>query len=185
MAFPLYKALHLIFMVTWFAGLFYLVRLFVYHREANAKPDPVREALQAQYSIMERRLYYIITWPGMVLTLIFGTLMIADRPAVLDTWLYVKLGMVLVLVIYHVFCGEWMKDLQAGTSKLSSFQWRLLNEAPTVLLFGIVTLAVFKNLADFAWVFSGLLVLAVLLFVAARLYKAAREKGKEGQDEVE
>ena len=173
----LFKALHLIFMVTWFAGLFYLVRLFVYHREAAGKPQDVREVLEAQYSIMEKRLYYIITWPGMVLTLIFGGLMIISNPAYLDLWLWLKLGMVLLLVVYHVLCGEWMKDLQLGTNRFNPFHFRLLNEAPTLLLFGIVTLAVFKNLSDFIGVFSGLVVLGVLLFIAAKWYKSMREKG--------
>lgn len=176
MAYLLFKALHLIFMVTWFAGLFYLVRLFVYHREAAERENPVREALEAQYSLMERRLYYIITWPGMVLTLIFGTLMIVNNPAVLDLWLYIKLGMVLLLVGYHVYCGELMKDLKEGKCNLKSFHFRLLNEGPTLLLFGIITLAVFKNLTDFAWVFAGLVGLGAVLFLAARLYKASRER---------
>jgi putative membrane protein len=179
MSILLYKALHLIFMVTWFAGLFYLVRLFVYHREAEAKPSPIKEALQAQYAIMERRLYYIITWPGMVLTVLFGTLMIVANPSYLSTWLYIKLGMVLLLVIYHVYCGELMKDLQAGKCTLKPFHFRLLNEGPTLLLFGIVTLAVFKNLTDFLMVFAGLVGLGIVLFLAARLYKAAREKKGE------
>lgn len=179
MDYLLFKALHLIFMVTWFAGLFYLVRLFVYHREAADRESPVREALEAQYSLMERRLYYIITWPGMVLTIIFGTLMIVSNPQVLDLWLYVKLGMVLLLVGYHVYCGELMKDLVEGKCTLKSFHFRLLNEGPTLLLFGIITLAVFKNLTDFAWVFAGLVGLGVVLFLAARLYKSARERRKE------
>jgi protoporphyrinogen IX oxidase len=172
----LFKALHLIFMVTWFAGLFYLVRLFVYHREAESKPSPIREALQEQYALMERRLYYIITWPGMVLTVVFGTLLIVFHPAYLDLWLYVKLGMVLLLIIYHVYCGELMKDLKAGTCTLKPFHFRLLNEGPTLLLFGIITLAVFKNLTDFALVFAGLVGLGIVLFIAARLYKSFRER---------
>jgi len=179
MSYLLFKALHLIFMVTWFAGLFYLVRLFVYHREAEGKPEPIKEALQAQYTIMERRLYYIITWPGMVLTAIFGTLMIIANPAVLDLWLYIKLGMVLLLIIYHVYCGELMKDLKEGKCTLKPMHFRLLNEGPTILLFGIITLAVFKNLADFAIVFAGLVGLGVVLFIATKLYKSAREKRGE------
>ena len=108
----LFKTLHLIFMVTWFAGLFYMARLFVYHREAEAKPSPIKEALQDQYAIMERRLFYIITWPGMVLTVIFGTAMLIANPNYLSLWLYVKLFMVLLLIIYHLYCGELMKDLK-------------------------------------------------------------------------
>ncbi|MFM2376059.1 MAG: hypothetical protein RLZZ165_1156 [Bacteroidota bacterium] len=172
----LYKALHLIFMVTWFAGLFYLVRLFVYHREADGKPPGVREAFLAQYALMERRLYSIITLPGMFLTVLFGVLLIVRNPAYLDLWLYVKLAMILLLVFYTFYCGELMKDLKAGTCTLKPFHFRLLNEAPTLLLFGIVTLAVFKNLTDFATVFAGLVVLGIALFLAARLYKSFREK---------
>lgn len=172
----LFKALHLIFMVTWFAGLFYLVRLYVYHREAEQRPSPIREALQTQYALMEHRLYYIITWPGMVLTVVFGTLMIVRNPHLLGLWLYVKLGMVLLLVVYHLYCGELMKDLKAGKCKLTAFHFRLLNEGPTLLLFGIVVLAVFKNLTDFALVLTGLVALGMVLFLAARLYKAYRER---------
>jgi protoporphyrinogen IX oxidase len=173
----LFKALHLIFMVTWFAGLFYLVRLFVYHKEAEAKESPVREALTEQFAVMERRLYYIITWPGMVLTVIFGTLMIILNPAYLDVWLYVKLAMVVALIGYHLYCGEIMQDLKAGRCSLRPFHFRLLNEGPTLLLFGIITIAVFKNMVDFLWVFGGLVCLGVVLFLAARMYKGYRERG--------
>jgi protoporphyrinogen IX oxidase len=179
MAILIFKALHLIFMVTWFAGLFYLVRLFVYHREAESKESPIKEALQEQYAIMERRLYYIITWPGMVLTLGFGTAMLIANPNYLELWLYIKLAMVFALVVYHLYCGEMMKDLAAGKCTLKPFHFRLLNEAPTILLFGIVTLAVLRNLADFAWVFAGLIGLGVLLFVAARLYKGYRMRNEQ------
>ena len=179
MSILLFKALQLIFMVTWFAGLFYLVRLFVYHREAESKPSPIKEALQDQYAIMERRLYYIITWPGMVLTVICGTIMIVLNPLYLDTWLYIKLGMVLLLIIYHVYCGELMKDLKDGKCTLKPFHFRLLNEGPTLLLFGIITIAVFKNLTDFLWVFGGLICLGILLFLAAKLYKSARMRKGE------
>lgn len=176
----LFKALHLIFMVTWFAGLFYLVRLFVYHREAESKPEPVKTALKEQYSIMERRLYYIITWPGMVLTLIFGTLMLILNPGYLDSlWIWIKLGMVVLLAVYHVYCGELMRDLQEGKCHLKPFHFRLLNEAPTILLFGIITLAVFRDLSNFLMVFAGLIGLGVVLFIAARLYKSAREQRGE------
>lgn len=175
----LFKALHLIFMVTWFAGLFYLVRLFVYHKEAETRDNPVRKALQEQYALMERRLYRIITVPGMVLTVLFGTLLIVNNPMYLDLWLYVKLGMVLLLIGYTIYCGELMKDLKAGKCALKAFHFRLLNEAPTLLLFGIVTLAVFKNMTDFALVFAGLIVLGILLFLAARVYKAFRERRGE------
>ena len=134
----LFKALHLIFMVTWFAGLFYLVRLFVYHREAEDKPSPIKEAFQEQYALMERRLYSIITVPGMVLTVVFGALLIVKNPAYLDLWLYVKLAMVLLLIVYTLYCGELIKDLKAGKCRLKAFHFRLLNEAPTLLLFGII-----------------------------------------------
>lgn len=175
----LFKTLHLIFMVTWFAGLFYMVRLFVYHREAESKPSPIKEALQEQYAIMERRLYYIITWPGMVLTIIFGTSLIIANPNYLSLWLYVKLFMVLLLVIYHLYCGELMKDLKEGNCNLSPFQFRLLNEAPTILLFGIITLAVFRDLSNFLMVFAGLIAFGIVLFMAAKLYKSYRERKGE------
>ena len=99
------KSLHLIFVITWFAGLFYIVRLFVYQIEANEKPSPEREILLKQYKIMTYRLWYIISWPSAVLAVIFALTLLHLNPAFLEMrWMQVKLGFVVLLIAYHIKC---------------------------------------------------------------------------------
>ena len=104
---PLYlKALHLIFIVTWFAGLFYIVRLFIYHAEAESKEEHERSVLQGQYKIMEKRLWYGITWPSMVLALVFGLWLAEVNNLWFSPWFQAKLVLVLLLLLYHLECGR-------------------------------------------------------------------------------
>lgn len=135
------RALHIIAQVTWFAGLFYIFRLYVYHVE-NAKDDRVVAVLR----VMERRLYRGICWPAMVMTTLFGVLLWANNfSGYLATgWFRVKLVALVALFGYHFYCGKVRKDLEAGTCRLTSRQCRLLNEVPTVLLVTIVAMAVVK-----------------------------------------
>ncbi|MGH8228148.1 MAG: protoporphyrinogen oxidase HemJ [Steroidobacteraceae bacterium] len=132
------KAFHVIFVVTWFAGLFYLPRLFVYHAAA-------REAvLQEQFAVMERRLYGIMTIGG-ALTLAFGIAMVATVPAYLHFgWLHAKLGLVALLIVYHLWCRQLMIALRDGRNAHSQRWYRYFNEVPGLLLIGIVILAVVK-----------------------------------------
>lgn len=180
MAYYWYKAFHLIGIVVWFAGLFYLVRLFVYHAEAAQEPEPARSILQKQYGIMEQRLYSIITTPGMILTVAMAIGLISTEPEILkSTWLHIKLAFVILLIGYHHFCKRIMKKLAAGECQWTGQQFRALNEAPTILLVSIVLLAVFKNnlpLDTTTWLIAGLVVTMV---VTIQLYAKKRRKDRE------
>jgi len=132
------KALHISFMVTWFAGLFYLPRLFIYHAESR---DPVS---LKRFCIMERRLYIIMTI-GAVLTAVFGLLLLWSNPGLLSRgWFHMKLALLLLLVIYHLRCLHWMKRLAAGASIANTRRLRWFNEIPVIFLLTIVLLAVLK-----------------------------------------
>jgi putative membrane protein len=132
------KAFHVVFVVTWFAGLFYLPRLFVYHVSAS---DTVS---RARFEVMERRLF-VMTTIGGTLTVLFGILMIVMAPAYLaQGWLHAKLTLVLLLIGYHIWCLPLMHALRDGRNRHSERWFRLFNEAPSVLLIAIVILAVVK-----------------------------------------
>ena len=133
------KALHIIFVVTWFAGLFYIVRLFIYHVEAEKKESPAKEILQTQYKLMSKRLWYIITWPSAVLTSIFAFWMLYKNPVYLEMpWMHIKLSFVFALYFYHLGCHKIYKQLQNNVIKYSAFKLRIWNEVATILLFAIV-----------------------------------------------
>jgi len=173
------KSLHLIFVVTWFAGLFYIVRLFIYHVEAQEKPDPAKNILSDQYKIMEKRLWYIITWPSLILTLIVASSLLYTKGVgfmMLD-FMLLKLGFVTLLVFYHLGCHKIYKQLQNDTFKYSSMQLRLWNEVATLLLFAIVFLIVYKSL-DFYKGVAGFALLAILLMIGIKLYKKSRNKSE-------
>jgi len=174
------KALHIIFVVTWFAGLFYIVRLFIYHTEAEAKPEPEKSILQKQYKIMEKRLWYGITWPSMIFTLILGGWMLWENSSfLLQAYFILKLCFVGGLVLYHIQCHMMFKQLQHDVIKYSSFKLRLWNEVATLFLVAIVFLIVLKSNTGFIWGMLGMVVLAVTLTYAVKIYKKNREK-KEG-----
>lgn len=180
MAYSWFKAFHIIGVVVWFAGLFYLVRLFIYHIEAEQEPEPAKTILQKQYQIMSKRLYNIITTPGMLVTVACAVGLLVSQPDWLhQTWLHVKLGFVVLLLGYHHYCKRLMKQLEAGTCKWTSKQMRALNEAPTLLLVAIVLLAVFKDTLPTdttVWVIFGLV---VLMAVTIQLYARKRRLDKE------
>ena len=141
-----FKSLHIIGVIVWFSGLFYLVRLFIYHEESRTMQDDLKIAFNDQYSLMEKRLANIITTPGMILALSMAICLVIMQPGWLsEKWLQIKISFVLGLVIYHVYCYKIMNSLQNGTSKISAKNLRLLNELPTLLLFVIVLLVIFKN----------------------------------------
>jgi len=131
------KALHIVFMVTWFAGLFYLPRLFVYHALAQD------ELSKERFKVMERKLYWGIMTPGAVLTTVFG-LWLWLGFGFSGGWLHAKLALVAALIAYHVWCGKLMLDLRAGRNTRSHVWLRWFNEFPVVVLFGAVFLVVFK-----------------------------------------
>ncbi len=168
------KALHIIFVVTWFSGLFYIVRLFVYSAEANEKPEPERSVLLKQLGIMQKRLWYGITWPSAVLTLIFGTWM-GILYGSLPTWLLVKLFFVAGLFIYFITLHVIFRQQQKNIFKYTSQQLRIWNEVATIFLIAIVMLAVVKQLLSVAWSIGVLIVFSIVLLSAIRIYKKYRK----------
>jgi putative membrane protein len=180
MAYYWYKAFHLIGVVVWFAGLFYLVRLFVYHAEAEQQSEPAQTILKNQYELMEKRLYNIITTPGMVVTVAMAIGLIATEPEVLKSgWLHIKLTFVALLLAYHFWCGRIMKKLEKGESKWTGQQFRALNEAPTLLLVIIVLLAVFKSSLPLDLTTWLIVALVVAMIAAIQLYAKKRKQDQE------
>jgi len=168
------KALHIIFVITWFAGLFYMVRLFVYSAEVNEKPEPERSILLKQFGIMQKRLWYGITWPSAILTLIFGT-WIGLLYSALPTWLLIKLIFVAGLFVYHIILHVIFKQQQKENFKWTSYQLRIWNEVATVFLVAIVMLAVVKQLLSLVWGVGVLIVFSLLLLLAIKIYKKLRK----------
>ena len=171
------KALHLIFVITWFAGLFYIVRLFVYHAEAKQKPQPEQDILIKQYQLMQYRLWYIITWPSAVLASVFAFYLLCLNPFWLEqSWMHVKLGFVFVLYLYHLKCHQIFKQLQNNEVKQTSNFFRIWNEGATIILFAIVFLVILKNAIN--WIFGviGIFVFSILIMLGFKLYKRIREK---------
>ena len=171
------KSLHLIFVITWFAGLFYIVRLFVYQIEAFNKPSPDKKILGAQFKIMAKRLWYIITWPSMILALVFAIWLIILRPFYLtDAWMQVKLVFVFLLIVYHFKCHSIFKQLQQDVIKHSSNFMRLFNEGATIILFAVVFLVILKNAVNWIYGVVGIVLFSVLLMLGYKFYKRLREK---------
>lgn len=171
------KALHIIFIVTWFSGMFYIVRLFIYNREAEDKEEPERSILQNQFRIMIKRLWYGITWPSAVLTLIFGGWIWALL-GVLPTWLLIKLIFVIGLFAYHYTLHVIYSQQNKGIFKHSSNQLRIWNEMATVFLVAIVMLVVVKQGISALWGFVGLICFVIILMSAIKVYKRLRTKEK-------
>lgn len=171
------KALHIIFIVTWFAGLFYMPRLFIYNTEAADKPEAVRAALHEQFGVMMKRLWYGITWPSAVLTLVLG-LTTWHLLGVTQQWLVIKLCFVVGLYVYF-FSLHWIfrQQLQ-GVFRYSSQQLRIWNEVATIFLVAIVMLVVVKQNLSFLWGIIGLLLFVVMLVSAVKIYKAIRTRKK-------
>jgi putative membrane protein len=175
-----FKTLHIVGVVVWFAGLFYLVRLFIYHREAEALEPPLREAFQQQYALMERRLANIITTPGMVVAVVCALGLLSVNPAWLQQgWMHAKLGFVVALLAYHGLCYRLMGQLQRRACSWSGRQLRALNELPTLLLVIVVMLVVFKN--QFPTGAATWLVVGLVLFMAASIQFYARWRRLRGE----
>lgn len=168
------KALHIIFVITWFSGLFYIVRLFVYSAEANMKPEPGRTIILDQLEIMKKRLWYGITWPSAILTFIFGIWM-GILYGSLPAWLLIKLFFVLGLFIYHFSLHKIFKQQQKENFRWSSQQLRIWNEVATIFLISIVMLVVVKQLLSVVWGLVVLIMFSFLLLAAIRLYKKFRK----------
>ncbi|MDB5114510.1 MAG: protoporphyrinogen oxidase [Mucilaginibacter sp.] len=170
-------AIHIIFVVCWMAGLFYIVRLFIYHTEAQEKPEPDRKILSDQFEIMERKLWWIIATPSMYLVLAAGITMLFIAPVWLQQpWLHIKLTFVAGLIIYHFICQHKMNQMCKGIYKWTSTQLRLWNELATLFLFAIVFLAVLKNAVNWIYGVIGLVLFALILMSAVKVYKYYRMK---------
>jgi len=158
------------------AGLFYIVRLFIYHTEAQDKPDPDRKILSDQFVIMEKRLWYIIATPSMILTVAAGITMATMDNLWGEGWLNIKLLFVFGLLIYHFICQSKMKQMANGIYKWSSTQLRIWNEVATIFLFAIVFLAVLKD--SISWIFGvvGIILFSLIIMSAVKIYKYFRMK---------
>jgi putative membrane protein len=176
------KSLHLIFVTTWFAGLFYIVRLFVYQIEANDKPSPEKEILQNQYKIMTYRLWYIITWPSAILASIFAFWMLfftdIGNAWLLMPWMHVKLGFVFLLYLYHIKCHQMYLQLQNNEVKHSSNFMRLWNEGATIILFAVVFLVILKNAVNWIYGVLGIFIFSITIMLGFKMYKRIRERNK-------
>jgi putative membrane protein len=169
------KALHIIFIVTWFSGLFYVVRLFIYNTEAGENAEPEKSILRKQFSLMIKRLWFGITWPSAVLTLAFG-IWIWSALRHTPKWLVVKLIFVVCLFLYHLSLHNIYRQQQAGKFKYTSMQLRIWNEVATIFLVAIIMLAVVKQSISLVWGAVGLLLFIILLISAIRIYKYLRTK---------
>ncbi len=176
-----FKSLHIIGVVVWFSGLFYLVRLFIYHVESQDKPESIKEDFHNQYSLMELRLANIITTPGMILTVTMALGLLYCQPIYLtQLWMKVKLIFVALLLLYHFFCYRLMSKLQNKSCLWSGKQLRVLNELPTLFLVIVVMLVTFKNsfptgLATW-FIFALVVLMALSIQFYARFRRLRREK---------
>lgn len=171
------KSLHLIFVITWFAGLFYIVRLFVYQIEASEKPSPEKEILQEQFKIMSYRLWYIITWPSAVLATLFALSLLHINPAFLEMpWMQVKLCFVFLLYLYHLKCHQIFKQLQNKEVKHTGNFMRIWNEGATIILFAVVFLVILKNAVNWIFGVAGIFLFSILIMLGFKFYKRIRER---------
>jgi len=174
------KSFHLIFVITWFAGLFYIPRLFVYQIESFYKPSPEKEILGKQLKLMSKRLWYIITWPSAILATIFAIWLLILQPYWLEQpWMHVKLLFVILLIIYHLKTHQYYKQLQNDEVKKTSSFMRIWNEGATFILFAVVFLVILKNAINWVYGIIGLVVLGVLIMLGFKVYKNIRAKNPE------
>lgn len=179
MSYLYFKAIHIIFVVTWFAGLFYMPRLFIYFAEAQERPEVEKKVLQDQFKIMQKRLWYGITWPSCILSMLFGFSMLHSwMPLSANPWLITKLALVSLLFLYHLSLGHIRKKQADGTAKYTSTQLRIWNEVSTIFLIAIVFLVVLKSVLAMGEGLLGLIVIIALLMAGIMTYKKKREKSE-------
>ena len=174
------KSLHLIFVVTWFAGLFYIPRLFIYHIEAWQKPSPDKEILSEQLKLMTKRLWYIITWPSAILCTLFAIWLLILMPGWLQQpWMHVKLAFVVLLFVYHFKCHQIFKQMQRNDIRYTSNFMRIWNEVATIILFAVVFLVILKSAFNWIYGIVGMFALAILLMLGIKMYKRYRERNPD------
>ncbi len=176
MAYNYVKALHIIFIVTWFSGMFYIVRLFIYNTEAGEKEGIEKEILQKQFSIMIKRLWLGITWPSAILTLIFGGWMVSFYYPAIPQWLWIKLGFVVGLYAYQFTLQKIYAEEMKGIFKYTSNQLRVWNEVATIFLIAIVMIVTVKDNMSWLWGIIGLALFTAALMSAIKIYKIIRTK---------
>jgi putative membrane protein len=168
--------------ITWFAGLFYIVRLFVYQIEAADKPSPEKEILRKQYKIMTYRLWYIITWPSAIITSIFAFWMLFFTDAgniwLQQPWMHVKLGFVFFLYLYQIKCHQIYLQLQQDQVKYSSNFMRLWNEIATIILFAVVFLVILKNAVNWIYGVIGIIAFSLMIMAGFKIYKKIRSRNE-------
>jgi putative membrane protein len=173
-----FKIIHIIGFVAWFAGLFYLVRMFVYHTEAYDYEEPKKDILRTQFNLMERRVYTIICNPAMMITWTFGLLMIYGYGYewfALSFWLHIKIAILILMTIYHVYCKLLIRKLEVGKTGFTSTQFRLFNEVPTLFLILITSIAIFKNATNPFILIGSIIGIGILLVVMTKIYKLVRD----------
>lgn len=179
------KAIHIVFVVSWFAALFYIVRLFIYTKEAQDRDPVARPILTNQLTLMQKKLWYIIGWPAMIGTYIFGFWMVVLNPVYLSfPWMWLKLIAVGLLTVYHLRCQQILSKQKRGIFTSSSFRLRLFNELATVFLVAIVFLVVVKSSSGMLWGILGLAGFALSLMLAVFIYRRNAKAQKQANDEL-
>lgn len=173
--YPLAKALHIVGFVSWFAGLFYIIRLFIYRIEAKEREPEAQAILDKQFAIMSRRLWFGITWPAMIITAIFGFWLLEQYGMWQAPWVQIKLALLALLFGYHLVCHRIYKQLNANTCKWTSKGLRIWNEVATLLLVAIVFVAVFKQGLDALWGTIGFFGFAIVLMIGIKTYGKLRK----------
>ena len=172
-----FKAFHLIFVITWFAGLFYIPRLFIYQIEANSRSKVEKDILTKQFKIMTKRLWLIITWPSAILAILFGAILFVLNPTLLNfEWMKIKLFFVVLLFIYHIKTHLIYKEIQNNIINYSSNFMRYWNEGATIILFAVIFLIILKDSSSWIFGLIGLVFLSLFLVLGIKIYKKIRDE---------
>ncbi|RZL58549.1 MAG: protoporphyrinogen IX oxidase [Pedobacter sp.] len=172
-----FLAVHIVFVISWMAGLFYILSLFIYHTEANEKLEPEKSILIKQFTKMEATLWKIIATPAMIISVLAGISMLTLHPGLLQAdWMHVKLGFVVGLLIYHFICQNIVKQLKNNQFKMTSFQLRLWRELATIFMIAIVFIVILKSAINWVYGLIGIMGIAMAIMIAVKLYKNYRLK---------
>lgn len=170
-----FKAVHIVFVISWMAGLFYILSLFIYHTEANEKDEPEKSILQKQFVKMEATLWKIIATPAMIISVLAGAGMLTLNSSLLQMdWMWVKLAFVVGLLIYHFVCQNIVKQLKNNLFKMTSFQLRLWRELATIFMIAIVFVVILKNALNWIYGLIGIMGVAMSIMIAVKVYKNYR-----------
>jgi len=179
------KALHIVFVVSWFAALFYMVRLFIYTSEAQKKAETEKNILTKQFLVMQKKLWYIIGWPSMIGTFVFGAWLWYNNWEYYfsQSWMWLKLILVALLFVYHLQCQRLLSKQNKGEFNWTSFKLRMFNELATVFLVGIVFLVITKSESGFLTGTLGLIGFAAALMLAVTIYRKSRKNKNENAEQ--